>query len=457
MAGRRRVSTRSVPDPAVVRIERIGADGDGVGWLPDGTTVYVQYVLPGELAEVASRQKRGNGWASTNVQLIEASTERVEPPCALFGQCGGCVLQHWSSAPYLRWKEGLLRSALEQAGFANPEVRPIRAVAPRTRRRVDLGLRRHGADVIVGLHQRGAGLVDLRSVACVVVRPELAVLTEPVRAMLRGLAALRRDGSVLITRLDDGLDPVLRTDGALGLSDRVRLASFARQTGLLRLCWAQGDEAPEQVCRMRDPVVRFGGVRVLPPPGGFLQASAEGEALIVEAVLAGLPAQMPAGAVVAELYAGCGTLTFPLARAARVHAWEGNVEAVAALRDGIRRFGLSGQVEAAQQDLARQPVDPATLRRFAAVVLDPPFAGAASQMVAIVQAKVKRVIYVSCNPAALKRDARVLRDAGYRLLVATPIDQFVWSARLEAVAVFEHDDRATRQCGRPIAPGRPVG
>ena len=419
--------------------------------------MYVPYVLPGEMAGVAPRQKRGNGWACADTRLIEESAERVEPPCALFGRCGGCVLQHWSSGPYLRWKEGLLRSALEQAGFADPEVRPILAVAPRTRRRVDLGVRRNGTDVIVGLHRRASGLVDLRDATCEVMRPELAALIEPVRTMLRTLSALRRDGSVLITWLDDGADLVLRTDGTLSLADRVRLASFAREAGLLRLCWAKGGEAAEQVCRLGEPVVRFGGGSVVPPPGGFLQASAEGEALIVQAVLAGLPKQMRADAVVAELYAGCGTLTFSLAHAARVQAWEGNAEAVAALREGVWRSGLSGRIEAVQRDLARQPIDPATLRRFSAVVLDPPFAGAMSQVGAIAQARVKRVIYVSCNPAALKRDARVLHDAGYRVIGATPIDQFVWSARLEAVVVFEHDDRATRQCGRPIAPEGAVG
>ena len=215
----------------------------------------------------------------------------------------------------------------------------------RTRRRADLGVRRHGTDVIVGLHRRASGLVDLRDAVCEVMRPELAALIDPVRTMLRTLSALRRDGSVLITWLDDGADLVLRTDGTLSLADRVRLASFAREAGLLRLCWAKGGEAAEQVCRLGEPVVRFGGASVVPPPGGFLQASAEGEALIVEAVLAGLPKQMRADAAIAELYAGCGTLTFSLAHAARVQAWEGNAEAVAALREGVRRSGLSGRIE----------------------------------------------------------------------------------------------------------------
>jgi 23S rRNA (uracil1939-C5)-methyltransferase len=177
-------------------------------------------------------------------------------------------------------------------------------------------------------------------------------------------------------------------------------------------------------------------VAVRPPPGGFLQASAEGEAAIVEAVLAGLPEKLAGKARIAELYAGSGTLTFALAQRARVAAWEGDGPALAALKEAVNRGGLAGRVEAFARDLARGPLGEAELAGFAAVVLDPPHAGAAAQVARIAASAVKRVIYVSCNPAALGRDAAVLRGAGFRLLSAVPIDQFLWSARLESVCVF---------------------
>ena len=106
------------------------------------------------------------------------------------------------------------------------------------------------------------------------------------------------------------------------------------------------------------------------------------------------------------------------------------------MRAAANQAGLAGRVEASQRDLARQPLMPAELARFAAVVLDPPHAGAAAQTAQIAAAKVPVVIYVSCNPSALARDARLLRDSGYRLLSASPIDQFLWSSRLEAVCVM---------------------
>ena len=145
---------------------------------------------------------------------------------------------------------------------------------------------------------------------------------------------------------------------------------------------------------------------------------------------------LPAKGRIAELFAGCGTITFALAGRARVAAWEGDVASASALRTAANKAGLAGRVEVMQRDLARQPLQAKELSSFAAVVLDPPFAGAASQSIQIAAAKVPVVIYVGCNPATLSRDARLLCQAGYLLKVATPIDQFLWSARLESVCVF---------------------
>jgi 23S rRNA (uracil1939-C5)-methyltransferase len=182
------------------------------------------------------------------------------------------------------------------------------------------------------------------------------------------------------------------------------------------------------------------GIAVRPPPGAFLQATEVGERAIIDAVLRGLPTRLPARGRIAELYAGCGTLTFALAgtRAGtlRVAAWEGDAASVAALQQAINQSGLSGRVVATQRDLARQPLSAKELSGFAAVVLDPPHAGAAAQIATIAAAGVPTVVYVSCNPATLGRDARLLKGAGYALVSAAAIDQFLWSARLEAVCVF---------------------
>lgn len=426
-------------------IGTIGGAGDGIGIAPDGQRVFVPLTLPGEQVQAVPLAPRGGGLGARLERILAASPDRAVPPCPQFGDCGGCVLQHWQAGPYLEWKADLLRAALIRAGFAVPTIAPTVATPPTARRRMDLALWRAGADLRVGLHRlRGTEVVDLA--ACAVLHPTLAGLIAPLRALLRSVAALRREGAAVANLLDAGPDLLLRTDAEPSLADRQRLTAFARAHGLARISWARGSGEPEPIAVLHAPVVTFSGVTVAPPPGAFLQASAAGEAAIIAAVLAGLPAHLPPRGRIVELYAGCGTLSFALAARGAVSAFEGDAASVAALRAAAAGAGLAGRIEARQRDLARQPLAAAELANAAAVVLDPPRAGAAAQMAALAAAGPSRVIYVSCDPATLGRDAALLAAAGYTLAAATPIDQFLWSARVECVAVFV---RAAAPAARP--------
>ncbi len=440
-----------------VSIDHVGAEGDGIASAYDGATLYVPDALPGEIVRVGRLRRQGGGWLARRVAIDRPSEARITPPCAHFGICGGCVLQHWRDAEYLAWKTALLEVALRRAGFAEPSVEPIVVTPPYSRRRMDLAASRTLNKVTVGLHARitvpakrerssreAARLRDqppppdlCELSECHVLHPYLFNLAPPLRLLLSQLHALRRDSSIIANLLGQGVDLLLRTDAALSVPDRCRLTTFARTHRLLRISWATMRGEPEPIVILQPPRFTLSGVPVEPPPGAFLQASAEGEAAIVQAVMNGLPDKLPPRTSVAELYAGCGTLTFALSQRARVSAWEGDNGAVSALRQAANRAGLAGRIAAVQRDLARQPVAAAELARFAAVVLDPPYAGAAAQMGQVAAAKPRRVIYISCNPAVLARDARMLRDAGYELLRATPIDQFLWSAQLESVCVFQ--------------------
>ena len=350
--------------------------------------------------------------------------------CQHFGVCGGCAVDDRHAID----KFSLLESALAQAGFVNAPIAPLVEVPVGTRRRVDFSATRKGTDIALGLHRaRGTEVVDMRE--CVLLRPEILPLLPPLRALLRSLQAFRREGSVVINGLDNGPDILLRLDAEFTQPDRRRLIEFAQAHGAPRISIATGDDVPEPVVILRPPVLKFGGVAVTPPPGGFLQASAEGEAAILAAVLAGLP-KFSAKSRVVELFAGSGTLSFPLAALARVEAYEGDAASVTAAEVAARAAGLSGRIVFSRRDLHRRPLQPAEMAKAACVVLDPPFAGASAQMRFIVTSGVARVIYVSCNPEALAHDAATLHRAGYEVLAATPIDQFPYSGNLESVVVF---------------------
>ncbi len=341
------------------------------------------------------------------------------------------MLQDWQDEAYIAHKCELLATSLHRAGFRRVALSPPTRTGPGERRRVDMAVRRTRNGVVLGLHQqRSTTIVDLST--CLVLHPDLMALLPPLRVLLSRFRALRREGSVIVNRLDSGPDVLLRTDGRLQLADRIALAEFIRAHALPRIAWARGNDEPEPVAILRTPTTCVAGITITPPPGAFLQATASGERAIVARVLDALPAK----GRIAELFAGCGTITFALATRARVAAWEGDAASVSALRTAANKAGLAGRIEVMQRDLVRQSLQAKELSSFAAVVLNPPFAGAAVQIAQIAAARNPVVIYVSCNPATLSRDARLLCQAGYRVTAATPIDQFLWSTRRESVVVF---------------------
>jgi 23S rRNA (uracil1939-C5)-methyltransferase len=234
-----------------------------------------------------------------------------------------------------------------------------------------------------------------------------------------------------VTLTEAGLDVLVEADARLDLFDRERLAGFADAQDLARLNWRRpGAGFVDPIARRRGAVVRFAGVAVEPAPGGFLQPTKSGELAIAELVTAAIGDAVQ----VTDLYSGCGSFTFPLAVPGRaVHAVEGEEAPIRALEAAANAQGLRVTTEV--RDLARRPLLAPELKKFQAVVFDPPRAGASAQAEQLAEAGPPVVVAVSCNPATLARDLKILQGGGYRVEAVTPIDQFPFSAHLEAVAV----------------------
>jgi len=410
----------------------MGADGDGIAALPDGGTLFLPNTLPGELVQPGALQRRGEAWTAEAV-VLEPSADRASPPCPHFGPCGGCTLQHWSDGAYADWKVAQVAEALRRMDA--PATTPILArTPPAARRRMDLAIRRKGPATRIGLHRRRSReIVDMQ--ACPVLHPKLFALVQALRPVLQRLTGLRREGSAVVNLLDSGPDLLLRTDAPLTAGDRVLLTALANAHGLPRISWEAnaargGTGLTEPACSLRPATTAFSSVVTVVPPGAFLQASREGEAAINAAVLAALPEGLTSKARIIELFAGVGSITHALATRGRVQAYEGDATAY----DALRR-AANPRVSAVRRDLARQPLQVAELKGAGVVVLDPPHGGALAQMPALAASGVP-VVYVSCNPAALARDGRVLLQAGYQAVSAAAIDQFLWSARVESVVAF---------------------
>lgn len=426
-----------------LEVTALGAAGDGIATLPDGATCFVPRAVPGDRVRVVLGARRRDGVPARLMEVLSAGRDRVAPDCPHFDQgCGGCAVQHVAPSAQAVWKRDRLRAALARAGFPDAPVAETVATPPGRRRRADFAVRRGPGGVAVGFHQAGgAEVLDL--VTCTVLDPRLVALIAPLRDMLRRMPALRRDGSAVVNLLDTGPDVVLRTDGPITAQERVALAAFAQQAGIPRIGWALKDGTIEIAAQSGPATIALSGAVVAPAPGAFLQASPDGEAAIIAAVVAALPAKLAGRGRIADLHAGLGTLSVPLAARGRVTAFESDAAAVTALAAAAGRAGVP--VSAVRRDLDRQPLTVEEFAGFAAVVLDPPFGGAAEQVKLLARSAVPTVVYVSCNPAALTRDAKVFAEAGWTLAAATPIDQFVHSAQMEAVVAFTRPAKSARR------------
>jgi 23S rRNA (uracil1939-C5)-methyltransferase len=401
------------------RIARLGAQGDGIAEA-DGP-VFVPQSLPGELVR-ASRL----GDRARLERVIEPAPERVEPGCPHFGDCGGCALQHASDAFVARWKEGLAVSALAARGIEGVEVRPVATSPPGTRRRITVAARRTKGGMQIGFHAPGSDRIVAIG-ACLVATPALVDVLPGLEELVALGASRKHAIRIALTLSEAGIDCAVTEAKPLDRPGMALLAGMAARAGLARLAW-NGEVAVTRA----EPVQRFGRARVVPPPGGFLQATAEGEAALVAAVREAVD---DAGRV-ADLFAGSGTLALPLAEGAEVLAVDAEVAGLAALEAGWRQAGGLKRVRCERRNLFSRPLRLGALSALDAVVMDPPRVGARAQAEALAETPVPRVAYASCNPATFARDARVLLDAGYRLDWVQPIDQFRWSAHLELVGAF---------------------
>lgn len=413
-------------------VAKVGARGDGIA-MHEGRPVYLPFTAPGDRVRARLGAPRDAGRAGTVLEVLEPGARRA-PVCPHFGICGGCALQHLAEDAYCAFKVDLVRSALGHRGLDIAAVEALRILPPATRRRARLALRRQkGGEPRIGFHARESHeIADMRT--CAVLHPRLVALVAPLRELAGVLLHARESGAATMTLLDSGVDLLLDLPRVPDLALLERLAAIAHAQGLARLSWRVGEkEAPTPAAERRPARVVLAGVPVEVPAESFLQASVEAEGVLTELVLAGVGDAKR----VADLYAGLGTFTFALATRAAVLAVDGSRAPIAALAAAAARAQLAHAVSTETRDLDARPLLADELRRFDAVVFDPPRAGAAVQAAALAASTVPRVVAVSCNPATFARDARLLVDGGYRLARVVPVDQFLWTPHVELVASFE--------------------
>lgn len=352
----------------------------------------------------------------------------VQPPCIHFPACGGCQIQQLDEHSLAAFITDRVVGALAGQGITPLLVLPAHVSPPRTRRRASLRTARAGKHITIGFAEEGSHrLIDLAM--CEILDPRLFALLAPLRTVMPLILPDRRAAHVRLSMTDQGPDLLLEGVSVGGLAADEALGAFARNCGLARLTIDEGDG--QQTRWEPEPVtIRFGDVHVPFPPFSFLQATPDGEAALVAAARDALP---ESGAM-ADLFCGLGTFALALGANRPVYAAEAAREPIVALKSAAAR--AQRRLVADHRDLFRRPLVPQELDRFAAILLDPPRAGAREQALQLAESQVPTIIYVSCNPGSFARDAAHLVAGGYTLDSVKPVGQFRWSTHVELVGVF---------------------
>ena len=398
------------------KITRLGHLGEGIA---DGP-VYAPLTLPGEVITAEAEGDRLH-----DIRVVQPSDDRVKPPCRHFKSCGGCSLQHASDALVANWKIDVVTRAL-RAQEIDTIPAEIATSPAQSRRRAVFSARRTKKGASAGFHARASDTI-VEVPDCILLDPKV-LAGRDIAAELAKIGASRKgEIAVTVTKSLNGLDIHVSGGKPLDRQLQMDLAGVIAKHNLARLSWSD-----EIVGEAMPPHQPFGKAKVAPPPGAFLQATEHGEA----SLLAKVKQAVGDAKLIADLFAGSGTFSLPLAELGEVRAYESVPAMISALDRGWRTTQGIKRVQGITRDLFRDPLVAEDLNDFDAVVLDPPRAGAKAQSEQLAMSDVPVIAFVSCNPVTFARDARILINGGYNMEWITVVDQFRWSPHIELIAKF---------------------
>jgi 23S rRNA (uracil1939-C5)-methyltransferase len=417
-------------------------DGRGVARV-DGKAVFIAGALPGERVRFRVIKRRRQMDEAFLVDILAASPDRVQPKCLHFGLCGGCSLQHLSPAAQLAAKQSQLLDNLQRIGRVRPEriLAPLQGPPWSYRRRARLGVKyvHKKGRVLAGFREREKPYIaDIRR--CEILSEPLATLPAELAALVDTLSIRERIPQVEIAVGDHAAALVFRVLEPPNAQDMVELEAFAMQRGVQIYLQSGGIDSIRPL-RAGYPKLHYAiegaAVEIEFGPVDFIQVNRDINSSMVAAAAEQL---QPTGAdAVLDLFSGLGNFTLPLARRAmRVVAVEGDAGLTAKARDNATRNGIGNAGFYTDNLFEPAHFGSWASARYDLVLLDPPRAGALELMQRMSQWRPRRVVYISCHPGSLARDAGILVETqGFRLIAAGVMDMFPHTTHVESIAVFE--------------------
>jgi len=427
-------------------IESLDQEGRGIA-RRDGKTIFIEGALTGELV-TASVYRHKPSYEQANVQhVLRESSQRVTPQCVNFGRCGGCSLQHLEARAQVAAKQRVLEDSLWHIGKlrAQQMLPPLYGPAWGYRRRARLTARyvvKKGSSLI-GFHEKRSSFVaDMAS--CEVLPAHISKLLPPLRELVNQLSIRERLPQIEVA-CGDAVDVlVLRVLDAPSHADQALLRAFADRHRVHLYLQPKGPETahpfwPETPADLYYTLPEF-NIRMPFFPTEFTQVNHEVNRVLVHRALLLLAPR--AGERIADMFCGIGNFSLPMARSgAQVLGIEGGAALVQRAADNATCNGLAQQVQYRAMNLFEIDADSfAALGAFERMLLDPPRDGAMALVKSLVAAPPRRIVYVSCNPATLARDASLLvQEQGYLLSAAGVVNMFPHTAHVESIAVFDRD------------------
>ncbi len=448
----------------IINIKALDIDGRGVGHLVNedgsqGKVIFVEGALPGEQVGFQSFRKKPKWEAATMTQLHRESALRVKPKCDYFGICGGCAMQHLEPSAQVAMKQRVLEDNLWHLSKLKAEtmLRPIYGPTwgYRYRARISVKHVAKRGTVLVGFHEKKSAFVsDMKT--CEILPPHVSAMLVPLRELIASLTLIDRLPQIelAIGEGDDGKQVtvmVLRVMDAPSADDQVKLKVFADQYDVQWWLQSKGPDTakpfypPQSTLHYTLPEF---GIRMPFKPTDFTQVNHQINRVLVARALRLLDVQ--AGDRVADLFCGLGNFTLPIATLAReVVGIEGSIALTERAADNAKVNGVAEKTTFYCRNLFDASTeDFIALGGFDRMLIDPPREGALEVCKAIVgmstkhaHLKPKRIVYVSCNPATLARDAgELVTQGGYRLKLAGVVNMFPHTAHVESIAVFDLPD-----------------
>lgn len=445
MSRRRRRPTLP-KEPITLAVEKLSHDGRGIARV-EGKTCFVDGALPGESVEAVYTGRHRRFDELRTVALHSAAAERVEEPCAHAGICGGCSLQHMAPSAQIAFKQGTLKEHFAHFGGVAPEhwEPPMTAAELGYRRKARLGVRyvTKREQVLVGFREKRNSFITAID-SCAVLDPRVGLLIPALQTLIHTLSVYRELAQIEVACGDDEVALVFRHLVPLAESDITALVDFGQTHNVQIYLQPKGPDTVHKLWpetgedRLSYALEAF-GVRLYFHPMDFTQVNAPINQKMVDQALGWLDPQ-PQERVL-DLFCGLGNFTLPLAtRAGHVVGVEGDERMVVRGRENAERNGLTN-VEFHAADLQADFTQAAWAHEgFDKILIDPPRSGALEVVQYLPAFGAKRIVYVSCNPATLARDAGELAAHGYRLIRAGVMDMFPHTAHVESMALFERTD-----------------